>query len=324
MTEDGKDESQSDAPDAMPPWPDDDAIAAGVGGGGAPERVEGERVDGEGTDGEAHPAGTLIVDVEGFEGPLDLLLTLAKSQKVDLAKISILELAEQYLAFIEIAKKEHLDLAADYLVMAAWLTFLKSKLLLPDPDPQDEPTGEELAARLQFQLQRLEAMREAAAKLMARDRLGRDVFARGDPEPVRIIRMKHYKDTLQDLLKAYTRQRTRSIEVTYEPKRPPIYAIEDARRRIETMLGKISDWSSLDLFVPREIDGLEQGPRLRRTALASTFTATLELVRDGLMDVRQLVQFGPLYVRRRMAGDAGGTGEADGGAVIPFPGGRDG
>ncbi len=217
--------------------------------------------------------------------------------------------------------------------MAAWLTYLKSKLLLPEPEDEDEePTGEELAARLQFQLQRLEAMRDAASKIMARDRLGRDVFPRGDPEPIRILRMAEYRDTLQDLLKAYTRQRTRTIEISYEPTRPPIYAIEDARRRIETMLGQISDWSSLDMFLPEDFEMVAEGPRKRRTALASTFTATLELVRDGIMEVRQLKQFGPVYVRRR--GEAalpvdGGTtpsGEEDpsglskGAEPIPFRG----
>ncbi|MGF1457090.1 MAG: segregation and condensation protein A [Alphaproteobacteria bacterium] len=264
---------------------------------------------------------TLIVDVAGFEGPLDVLLSLAKAQKVDLAKISILELAEQYLAFIAHAKKKSLDLAADYLVMAAWLTFLKSKLLLPDPEPEEEePTGEELAARLQFQLQRLEAMRDAGAALMTRDRLGRDVFPRGDPEPLRLRIVRDHKDTLQDLLKAYTRQRTRTIEITYEPVRPPIYAIEDARRRIEAMLGKISDWSSLDMFLPQEIGGISSEPGMRRTALASTFTATLELVRDGLMEVRQLSQFGPLFVRRRTRAER--TEDPEDGAVggpVSFP-----
>ncbi len=282
-----------------------------------------------------HPTDALIVDVGGFEGPLDVLLTLAKAQKVDLAKISVLALAEQYLYFIAEAKKKRLELAAEYLVMAAWLAYLKSKLLLPDPEDEDEePTGEELAAQLQFHLQRLEAMREAAAKLMARDRLGRDVFPRGDPEPVRVHRLADYRDTLQDLLKAYTRQRTRTIEITYEPTRPPIYAIEQARHRIESMLGKIADWSMLEMFLPGTIEGVEDGPRKNRTAVASTFTATLELVRDGFLEIRQLKQFGPLYVRRRRESgenephwqDPPGNGDAgsgDAGSGDLGPGGAD-
>ncbi len=277
---------------------------------GAPERRDPE------TD-----ADSLIVDVDGFEGPLDVLLTLAKTQKVDLAKISILALAEQYLGFIHAAKKLRLELAADYLVMAAWLTYLKSKLLLPEPETEDDtPSGEELAARLQFQLQRLEAMREAAAKLMARDRLGRDVFARGAPEPVRVVLLAEYRDTLHDLLKAYTRQRTRNIEVKYEPTRPPIYAIEEARARIESMLGRIGDWSSLDSFLPDLDPDLARDPVKRRTHLASTFTAALELVRDGLMEVRQLKQFGPVYVRKR-GNDSDAAPAPGGGELVAFPGG---
>ncbi len=292
------------APEGAPEGAPQEAMAAGA-------EHDGGFEDGAPARG---PSSTLIVDVAGFEGPLDVLLSLAKAQKVDLAKISILELAEQYLVFVAHAKKKRLDLAADYLVMAAWLTFLKSKLLLPDPEPEDEePTGEELAARLQFQLQRLEAMRDAGAALMARNRLGRDIFPRGDPEPLRLRLVRDHRDTLQDLLKAYTRQRTRTIEITYEPTRPPIYAIEDARRRIEAMLGEISDWSSLDMFLPQEVDGVDDGPAMRRTALASTFTATLELVRDGLMEVRQLSQFGPLFIRRRAAGDR--ADEPEDGAV---------
>ncbi len=263
----------------------------------------------------------LIVDVDGFEGPLDVLLTLAKTQKVDLAKISILALVEQYLAFIHEAKRLRLELAADYLVMAAWLTYLKSKLLLPDPEDEEEgPTGEELASRLQFQLQRLEAMREAAAKLMARDRLGRDVFGRGSPEPIRVLLMAQYKDTLQDLLKAYTRQRTRSIEVRYAPERPQVYAIEEARRRIESMLGAIGDWSSLETFLPDTPLDAEDAPRKRRSHLASTFTATLELVRDGVMEVRQLRSFGPVYVRKRDPESTAPPVPESGGDLIPFPG----
>lgn len=260
---------------------------------GAPERQAAD-----------HDPDALIIDVEGFEGPLDVLLAMAKTQKVDLAKISILALVEQYLSFIAEAKRLRLELAADYLVMAAWLTYLKSRLLLPEPESDEEaPSGEELAARLQFQLQRLEAMREAAARLMARDRLGRDVFPRGAPEPIRVVALAQYKDTLTDLLKAYARQRTRNIEVSYQPERPPIFTIEEARHRIESLLGKLTDWSTLEAFLPTGEDGPPMDRRKRRSFLASTFTATLELVRDGYLEVRQLQDFGPVYVRPCSAED---------------------
>lgn len=260
---------------------------------------------------EAAPAGAesieapseeaLIVNVDGFEGPLDLLLVLARAQKVDLKKISILALVEQYLAFITEARRSRLELAADYLVMAAWLTYLKSRLLLP-PEPgedDDEPTGEELAARLQFQLRRLEAMRNAASRLMARDRLGLDMFERGRPESIRLIRKSEYTDTLYDLLKAYAQQRSRAPDLAYEIRRPAIYTIEDARHRLERMLGTIRDWNPLDLLLPMNNAQDAAAKVEKRTALASTFTAGLELVRDGYLEVRQLRHFGPIYVRSR-------------------------
>ena len=236
----------------------------------------------------------LIVDVDGFEGPLDLLLVLARSQKVDLKKISILALADQYLSFIEEARARKLELVADYLVMASWLAYLKSRLLLPEPEEEEGPSGEELAARLAFQLQRLEAMRNVAARLMARDRLGRDVFPRGAPEGVRINRRTEYSDTIFDLLKAYSDQRVKTVAEEMEIIRAPVLAIEEARARIEKMLGKISDWSRLDGLLLAEI-GFENG----RTTLASSLTASLELVKDGHLEVRQLNPFGPIYIRRR-------------------------
>ena len=236
----------------------------------------------------------LIVDVDGFEGPLDLLLVLARSQKVDLKKISILALADQYLSFIEEARARKLELVADYLVMASWLAYLKSRLLLPEPEEEEGPSGEELAARLAFQLQRLEAMRNVAARLMARDRLGRDVFQRGAPEGVRINRTTEYSDTIFDLLKAYSDQRVKNVAEEMQIIRAPVLAVEEARARIENMLGKISDWSRLDGLLLAEI-GFENG----RTTLASSLTASLELVKDGHLEVRQLNPFGPIYIRRR-------------------------
>lgn len=240
--------------------------------------------------------GNLVVDVEGFEGPLDLLLALARSQKVDLKKISILALADQYLIFVSEARRLRLELAADYLVMAAWLAYLKSRLLLPAPETvDDEPSGEELAQRLAFQLQRLEALRAVAARLMARDRLGRDVFGRGEPEGVRIHKTPHYEAKLFDLLKAYAEQRVKTAVTSLKIARAPVYRIEEARERLEAILGTIKDWSRLDRLLPLE---LRSGP-LERSAFASSFMASLELVREGELEMRQLLPFGPVYVRAR-------------------------
>lgn len=242
------------------------------------------------------PDEALIIDVDGYEGPLDVLLALARAQKVDLRKISILALAEQYLLFIAEARKKQLDLAADYLVMASWLAYLKSKLLLPEPETEGEPSAEELAERLTLQLQRLEAIRLAATRLMARERLGSDVFLRGAPEGIRVIKTPQYSDTLLDLLKAYSTQRVKKIaHSNYELQRLPIFAIEDARHRLEKMLGVIIDWSTIDMLVPTEFST----GRPRRTGIASTLSASLEMARDGLVELRQLTPFAPLYVRRR-------------------------
>jgi segregation and condensation protein A len=241
----------------------------------------------------------LMVTVDGFEGPLDLLLTLARNQKVDIAKISILKLADQYLEFIESAKRMNLELAADYLVMAAWLAYLKSRLILPQPPSLDgEPTADEMATRLRWRLQRLEAMRAAAARLMAGDRLDRDVFGRGDPEPVNVIKLRTYKDSLYDLLTSYAGQRVRKLGgKAYVKQHAPVLLIEEARARLERMLGKISDWSGLDRLIPFEWSG---GQR-RRSALASTLLACLELARDGKVEIRQLAPFEPVFVRDRIA-----------------------
>jgi len=244
------------------------------------------------------PEDALVVSVDGFEGPLDLLLALARDQKVDLAKISILKLADQYLAFVETVRHRNLELAADYLVMAAWLAYLKSRLVLPQPPAvEGEPTALEMAARLRWRLQRLEAMREAAARLMARDRLDREVFARGDPEPVTVVKLRTQTDTLYDLLSAYSAQRLKSVRgKTYRPAHAPVLLIEEARERLERMLGRIGNWSGLTALLPAD---WASGPR-RRSALASTLLACLELARDGRIEIRQLKAFDEVYVKDRV------------------------
>ncbi len=245
------------------------------------------------------PGEALIIEVDGFEGPLDLLLALARNQKVDIAKISVLQLADQYLAFMEEARVRRLELAADYLVMAAWLTYFKSRLVLPQAGGAQEPGAEEMAAALRWRLQRLQMMRDSAVRLMARDRLGRDVFSRGTPEPVRVIRTRKYSDTLYDLLTAYSRQRIRELgHRVFEMVRAPIYLIEDARARIESMLGQIPSWSLITRFLP---PGWGLGVR-RRSALASTFSAALELARDGKIEIRQMAPFGEIFLKDRPQG----------------------
>ena len=245
----------------------------------------------------AEPGEALIVDVDGFEGPLDLLLALARTQKVDITRISILALAEQYLLFIAEARKLRLELAADYLVMAAWLAYLKSRLLLPEPEHEDGPTGEELAALLAFRLQKLEAMRDAAAKLMARNRLGRDVFERGAPEGVRIHRTSEYADNLYDLLKAYAERRQRQAVTRIRFKRLPVWTIKEAREQLERLIGVSTDWGRVDQYLLQYL----VEPAMRTTALASTFSATLEMAREGLLEIRQTEAFAPIFVRRKPA-----------------------
>ncbi len=254
---------------------------------------------------EAPPAnaeeGALLVQVDGFEGPLDLLLALARNQKVDLAKISILKLAEQYLEFIERAKRINLELAADYLVMAAWLAYLKSRLILPqEKAPEGEPSADEMATRLRWRLQRLDAMRAAATRLMGRERLDRDVFGRGDPEAVNVVKLRTYTDTLYDLLTAYATDRVKQMGgETYRPVQPIVLQIEEARARLERMLGRIADWSALNALLPFEWSG---GAR-RRTAVASTLLAALEMARDGKVELQQLAPFDEIFVRDRAAND---------------------
>ena len=247
-------------------------------------------------DGDISPEEALIIEVDGFEGPLDLLLALARNQKVDIAKISVLHLADQYLAFVEQARGRNLELAADYLVMAAWLTYFKSRLVLPQAAGPGEPGAEEMAAALRWRLARLQAMREAAVRLMARDRLGRDVYARGAPEPVLVERTRKQSDTLYDLLTAYSQQRVRKLgHRVYEMVRAPIFLIEEARARIERSLGHIPSWSLITKFLPSE---WTLGQR-RRTALASTFSAALELTRDGKLEMRQMAPFGEIFLKDR-------------------------
>ena len=238
---------------------------------------------------------SLVVDVDGFEGPLDLLLTLARNQKVDLAKISILALAEQYLEFVDEARRLRLEIAADYLVMAAWLAYLKSRLLLPVPEESEEPTAEELAAALAFRLRRLEAMREVARKLVNRDRLGRDIFARGMPEPIKLIKRAVYDADLYELLSAYATQRQRTAVSRVRVRQRNVWSLQDARDVLSRMVGSTGDWTSIDAFL---IEYLAT-PEEKTTAMASTFTASLELVREGYIEMRQSEAFAPLYLRRK-------------------------
>ncbi|WP_415920748.1 segregation and condensation protein A [Tateyamaria sp. SN6-1] len=241
-------------------------------------------------------AEALIVDVDGFEGPLDLLLTLGRTQKVDLRHVSILQLAHQYLAFVEKAKQLRLELAADYLVMAAWLAFLKSRLLLP-PDPTEEgPSGEELAAHLAFQLERLQAMRDAAARLMARDQLGRDFFARGQSEEVTRVRRVTYSATLLDLMQGYARIRTRDEFRPFVMDRDAVFTMEQALDRMRGLIGYAGDWTDILSYLP---EGWEMDPVKRRSATAATFAASLELVKEGHLVIRQTESFAPIHVRKK-------------------------
>lgn len=246
---------------------------------GLPERGTGE------------PA--LVIDVDGFEGPLDLLLHLARTQKVDLARISVMDLAEQYLAFVDNARKVRIELAADYLVMAAWLAFLKSRLLIPRQTRDEGPSGEEMAATLAFRLKRLEAMREAAEKLINRDRLGRDVFARGAPEHIPHEGKMAFEANLYDLLSAYAglRQRTSVTQVTIEKRQ--VWSLVEARELLTGMFGEMSDWTALDRYLLKYLTD----PSERVTAIASAFAASLELVREGRLEIRQDAAFAPLFMR---------------------------
>lgn len=241
---------------------------------------------------------SLVVDVAGFEGPLDLLLHLARNQKVDLARISILALAEQYLAFVEKVRALRLELAADYLVMAAWLAFLKSKLLIPKQPGEEGESGEELAAVLQFRLKRLEAMRDAAARLVNRNRLGRDVFSRGLPEMVIIEKRNSFSASLYDLLTAYAQQRQKQAINNVTIARRAVWSLKDAREVLARLIGSVGDWTTLDSFLIEYL----AAPEEKRTAMASSFAATLEMVREGKLDMRQDQVFAPIYLRGRAQG----------------------
>jgi segregation and condensation protein A len=237
----------------------------------------------------------LVVDVEGFEGPLDLLLTLARHQKVDLAKISILALANQYLAFIEEARKLRLELAADYLVMAAWLAYLKSRLLLPDVSAPEGQSAEDMANALAFRLRRLEAMRQAAEQLFARAQLDRDVYGRGLGEPIAHIKRPEWTATLYDLLSAYAVQRQRNALSNLHYAKRTVWSLAEAREALERLIGATEDWSRLDEYLLTFV----VEPSLKPTVLASSLASTLELVREGMMEVHQNAPFAPIYVRKR-------------------------
>ena len=236
----------------------------------------------------------MYVDVDGYEGPLDLLLDLARRQKVDLAAISVLALAEQYLRFIETVREKRIEVAADYLVMAAWLAYLKSRLMVPQAPSDDEPSGEMLAAMLQFRLKRLEAMRKVASQLMNRPRLGHDVFARGMPEPIEIARTNFWEANLFDVLKAYSVQRERGATTDYTPYLRTVWSLQDARDILQRLIGDSFDWVPMDTYLVEYLTT----PSERATVRASTFASSLELVRLGKIDIKQTEVFGPLLMRR--------------------------
>jgi segregation and condensation protein A len=235
----------------------------------------------------------LTIDIEGWEGPLDLLLALARNQKVDLRHLSILALVEQYLVFIDEARALKLELAADYLVMAAWLAYLKSALLLPK-DPTIDPSPEELALRLQMRLERLNAMRESGARLMARDRIGRDIFLRGNPEGLRVVKARAWECEYFDLITAYGQVKARTQPVMHVVKKRQVMTLEEALERVSSMIGRAIEWTAIEAFLPVSAD-----PALRKSALASSFVATLELAKRGVIDLQQDGTFAPLLVRKK-------------------------
>jgi segregation and condensation protein A len=256
---------------------------------------------------------SLMVDVEGFEGPLDLLLTLARQQKVDLAKISILALADQYLAFIEEARKMRLELAADYLVMAAWLAYLKSRLLLPEQHPAEGLSAEEMANALALRLRRLEGIRKFAEQLMSRPQLGRDVFERGQPEPIAEIKHPQWSATLYDLLSVYaSRRQIQSRSVVRVAKRT-VWSLAEAREALERLIGQSMDWTPLDQYLVAYITD----PAMHATVLASSFAAALEMIREGRLEAHQQGAFSPLYLRKKQNADGafsqGGAAESGNG-----------
>jgi segregation and condensation protein A len=246
------------------------------------------------TPGAAADGEGFVVDLDGFEGPIDLLLSLAREQKVDLAKISILALAEQYLAYVQRARELKLELAADYLVMAAWLAYLKSRLLLPEEAGDDEPSGAELAEALAGRLRRLAAIRRAADELLTRPRLGHERFPRGCPEGLAVRHTSRFRLSLHELLEAYVDQRLRRTEPHLTLVAAPVFRIEDALKRLARLLGG-PEWQNLLAYLPRDLSD----ERLRRSAIAAHLGACLELARDGAIELRQAAPFGPIYIRRK-------------------------
>jgi segregation and condensation protein A len=239
-------------------------------------------------------AGQLVLDLDGFEGPIDLLLILAREQKVDITQISILELADQYLAFVLHAQQVQLELAADYLVMAAWLAYLKSRLLLPDDHTEEQPTGQQMADALAFQLKRLQSMQDMGARLFARPLLHRDTFTSGAPEGIEVVTEAQFEPTLYELLKAYGEIRSRDTDTTLHIAPQELYSVEQAVERLRSLLGAMPDWNDILAFLP---EGLKDGI-LKRSAVASTFAATLELVREGRAELRQDGAFRPIFIRQ--------------------------
>ena len=237
----------------------------------------------------------LIVNLSGYEGPLDVLLIMAKSQKVDLMKISILQLTEQYLVFIAEVRKKNLELAADYLVMAAWLAYLKSNLLLPREETGEELTAEQMAERLKFQLKKLEAIRQVSEKLMNLPVLGTNFFNRGMPEGIRLIRTPEYYLSLYDLLKSYANQRYKSAYSSMVIERPAVYAMEEALVRLQRMVGTAFEWTKLESFLPPEFSKGKNA----RSGVAGTLAAAMELVREGVIEVQQLAPFGPVFIKNK-------------------------
>jgi segregation and condensation protein A len=241
----------------------------------------------------AAPGTELLLDVGGFEGPIDVLLSLARDQKVDLTQISILELADQYLIWVTEICRTNLELAADYLVMAAWLAYLKSRLLIPDMSNEEEPTGEEMAAALQFQLRRLEGMQDAGARMMARQQLGKDFFKRGDPERFGYNSTSIYEVSMYELLSAYGEHTHRSNVKTLHIQGSDLFSLDEAVKRLMGIIGKIPDWAQLDQFLPMEL----RGDIISRSAIASTFVATLQITKEGKMQIRQGGAFEPIFIK---------------------------
>jgi segregation and condensation protein A len=267
----------------------------------ARSRQEGENRGDEGLN-QREP---LVLDLDGYEGPIDVLLSLAREQKVDLTKISILALADQYLGFIAAQRQLRLEVAADYLVIAAWLAYLKSRLLLPQPPEAADTDVEEIAAALGHRLKLLEAMQTAARRLMARERLDRDFFLRGAPEGLTTVSVPVWRLELYELLRAYGEGRRRSMTAVLAIEPSAFYSMDDALQRFAGSLGRVPLWRALVRFLPEEL----RGDQARRSALASTFAAALELVRDGRFELRQDRAFGPIWLRSlpalRRAGRAG-------------------